>query len=360
VIRAVKLSLKFATAKKRRAIAAVLDRYRSSTNKYIEEIWDRGGSLDKETAEYVSCGRLSFRQRSHALQQSLSIISATVSSAKEQGSQPSRPHFHGAMILSKQVAWVEPAKRSMTFDLWLKFSSLRRGRRLNIPLKATKRFRYWQSKPGAVLKTGCAIGDKGGSLYVIIWFEIPDCESKSEGRSIGVDVGINTLLMTSEGVGIGDKFKELSLRIRRCKPGSRGMRRARSTRDNYIGQCVNSLPWTELKFIGVENLKNLKKGKNKTRSKSFRKALAPWTYAYVLRRIELKAQENRVLLIPVNPAYTSQTCPSCTHRARSNRDNKRFKCTACGYEADADYVGSLNILSRAVEERTVPQKKRQQ
>lgn len=101
-------------------------------------------------------------------------------------------------------------------------------------------------------------------------------------------------------------------------------------------------------MIAVENLKNLKKGKKPNRNKSFRKFVAPWVYAYVLKRIEQKALENGVLHKAVSPAYTSQICPPCGHRATSNRSNEKFKCTACGYSGDADHVGSLNILNRAL------------
>ena len=49
----------------------------------------------------------------------------------------------------------------------------------------------------------------------------------------------------------------------------------------------------------------------------------------------------------IEPAYTSQACPVCSYTDKTNRDNKRFKCQCCGYEADADYVGALNIKARA-------------
>lgn len=49
----------------------------------------------------------------------------------------------------------------------------------------------------------------------------------------------------------------------------------------------------------------------------------------------------------VVPDYTSQTCPVCSHLEKENRNGKSFKCKCCGYEADADYVGSLNIKARA-------------
>ena len=49
----------------------------------------------------------------------------------------------------------------------------------------------------------------------------------------------------------------------------------------------------------------------------------------------------------IEPAYTSQCCPVCSYTDKANRNNKSFKCQCCGYEADADYVGALNIKARA-------------
>lgn len=49
----------------------------------------------------------------------------------------------------------------------------------------------------------------------------------------------------------------------------------------------------------------------------------------------------------IEPDYTSQCCPVCSYTDKANRDGKSFKCQCCGHEADADYVGALNIKARA-------------
>lgn len=49
----------------------------------------------------------------------------------------------------------------------------------------------------------------------------------------------------------------------------------------------------------------------------------------------------------IEPDYTSQCCPVCSYTDKTNRNNKSFQCQCCGYEADADYVGALNIKARA-------------
>ena len=50
--------------------------------------------------------------------------------------------------------------------------------------------------------------------------------------------------------------------------------------------------------------------------------------------------------VQVEPSYTSQICPVCGNLDEKNRKEKNFKCTCCGYEDDADHVGSINIGRR--------------
>lgn len=49
----------------------------------------------------------------------------------------------------------------------------------------------------------------------------------------------------------------------------------------------------------------------------------------------------------VNPAYTSQTCATCSHIDRASRVGDRFKCTNCGHEEHADTNAARIILNRA-------------
>ena len=51
--------------------------------------------------------------------------------------------------------------------------------------------------------------------------------------------------------------------------------------------------------------------------------------------------------LAVNPAYSSQTCPSCGYVSRSNRSGVKFHCRSCGRQGHADVVGGLNLLGRS-------------
>jgi putative transposase len=61
-----------------------------------------------------------------------------------------------------------------------------------------------------------------------------------------------------------------------------------------------------------------------------------------------KADSAGRVVIPVNPRNTSRTCPDCRHVSGDNRRTQAdFLCVGCGYTANADLVGAINIANRA-------------
>jgi hypothetical protein len=48
----------------------------------------------------------------------------------------------------------------------------------------------------------------------------------------------------------------------------------------------------------------------------------------------------------VNPAYTSQMCPTCLFVHKNNRTGDLFKCLNCGHTDHADRVAAYNLLAR--------------
>lgn len=338
--RAVKISLKFATAKKRYRLDHLLRRLRKLTNRYIDFIWINGGKLDAATLNAVPCKCLSYRQRADCLKYALEIIASTKASAAALGKTPCKPCLRRSFKFSSLTATIEKGKGS--FDYVLKISSVTPGHRIVIPFKSHKRLNHWLDKPGAKLLNGCIIKDE----MAVLWIDVPNLPEKTKGDELGIDIGLNKLIATSEGEFIGISIKNLCSKIRRKQPGSQARQRAHRERDNYIRWAVKQLPWERIKIIAVENLKHLKRGKKPNRSKNFRKTIAPWTYCQVIERIKHLAAENRVALHFVDPRNTSRTCPSCGKVAKENRQGEKFRCIVCGHNADADTVGAVNIIAR--------------
>jgi len=60
-----------------------------------------------------------------------------------------------------------------------------------------------------------------------------------------------------------------------------------------------------------------------------------------------QAEKRGIRVHIVHSEWTSQGCPECGNINPNNRTTQEvFKCTACGYEDNADYVGSVNVLDR--------------
>ena len=341
--RACRVTLKFVTANKHRHIAALLQAYRAAVNFYIRSLWQTPGKLDKDTLARLQRTRLSERFKSQALKQALETVVATKRSANALKKRVTCPVFRGSAVLDAKFVTIENGRGS--FDLVIRLSCLRKGVRLTLPTRKTSVLNKWLSMPNARLVQGCAINEH----RCIVWVELPDAATippTYRDDVIAVDLGVKKLLTASDGAAYGTDFTRIRDKIVRRQPGSRGRRRAYAERDNFINRTINQLFQRPFRVIGVEALHDMKRGKSRKRGKSFRKALAPWTYRHVLTRLEHKAQENRVLLIAVPPAFTSQTCPVCSMVSRDNRHGERFQCVRCGYAADADYVGAQNILAR--------------
>jgi putative transposase len=49
----------------------------------------------------------------------------------------------------------------------------------------------------------------------------------------------------------------------------------------------------------------------------------------------------------VNPNGTSSECPKCDSKLEEN-GYRRLRCPRCGFEADRDVIGKLNIRKRAL------------
>jgi len=339
--RACRLSLDFATARKRHEIDCLLEAYRGAVNFYVRSLWQEPGGLDKVTLARLPAGstRLQSMQKDQALRQALSIVSATHKSARALHADVACPRFRGMAVLCHGVT-IEAGHGS--FDLVIRLSTLRPRERIIIPTRKTPVLNKWLSRPGARIVQGCALSEKA----IVVWVEFPKPEARESGDVIGIDVGIAKLIATSEDKAIGSNWRHIAARVRRRRPGSRGKRRARIARREFINRSVKQLPWHRLWAIGFENLNGLKRGKSRTRGKNFRKAAAPCIYRQVRQRIECLASENRVLPIAVDPRGTSRICPACGEDDRRNRRGEVFRCVACDHMGDADFIGARNILTK--------------
>lgn len=344
--RAVKINIsKFTTKSKLRKLNALYESYRGAINFFIKSLWHERGKLDKVTLARLQNTRLSERYKSQALKQAIETVIATKKSAKALKRKAKVPNFNGGMVLDAKFVSIEDGRNS--FDIWLKLSTLKSGKRTWFPLCKTKMFNKWMSLPLAKLIQGaCLTKNKSGDWYAVLWIELPDLPEKTNGEVVGCDVGFNALFALSSGQLIGEEIKRLSKKAARKVAGSKARQKARSEVKNYINRQFKLLPWSEMQTLVLEDLRGIKHGKRKNRSRTFRRNLSAWAVGYVRSRAEMLAQENRVHLGYSNPYKSSQECSQCGCVDRKNRCGDWFLCVRCGHAENADTNAAKNHRTR--------------
>jgi IS605 OrfB family transposase len=331
------------TAKKHALLNTIMTEYARVVNIFIAMFWNNALTRQDLVKEITNLPEswLSARMRQCAAREALGMVMGAKEKATMQEEAPVIPvHTGKKMMLSAQIAQVTNGHNS--FDLWVELASIGNGIRMKIPIKRHRHFNWfgsWQMATSILVHRD----------YIQFSFEKEIGEKKAAGGLVGIDVGINHLLATSQGELIGSEVKSLLDTIKRKVQNSKGYRRAKKTLSYYLHKVVkNYVTSHDLRLIVVEKLQGLKQGKHPNRGKGFRKTLSNWNYRELLKIIQMRCEENRVSFRSVNPYKTSQTCPNsaCSHVERGNRVAEKFQCLRCGYSNHADIVGALNILTR--------------
>jgi len=351
-VRASKCTLKFTTQKKKSELAEVLSEYGNVVNLFIDYFWELKelppkAKLLKPIVDITKDDTwMSARLRKVAAREALDMILAVRVRWKHKPKNISKPlHRGNRMYCSSTIADLQESESS--FDCFLKLGSIGNKIKLLLPIKKHKQFNKWESK-GKRLNSYIITKD-----YVQFVFEIDTGLKKEEGKVIGIDTGIKTLAVTSDAEFYGNEIESIINKINGCRHGSKRQKRLRNYLRHYINTTAKEIfdKNPNLQRIVVERLKNMnfKTKKKRKLSKSLRKSIGSWNYAYWLDRLERNCEENRVRFTSVNPAYTSQMCRSCGHTDRMNRQTQDvFRCTKCNHTDHADCNASKNILDRGV------------
>jgi IS605 OrfB family transposase len=70
-------------------------------------------------------------------------------------------------------------------------------------------------------------------------------------------------------------------------------------------------------------------------------------YSRLVKWIDWQAMKHGAPLAIVDPRGTSSECPQCDSKMAES-GYRRLRCPSCGFEADRDVVGKLNIRKRAL------------
>jgi len=197
------------------------------------------------------------------------------------------------------------------------------------------------------------------------WYACFVCETELKpleptGREVGIDVGISSLIATSDGDTVGNpqwyraEQKRLRLaqrRVSRRVKGGANRRKAvailqrqhehiANQRKDYLNKLALQLV-TDYDRIAVEKL-NVK---GMSRNRHLSKSILDSGWSYFRQRLNDKAAEAGRVVVEVNPAYTSKTCSGCGSIFEGLTLSDRWVTCACGVSLDRDINAAHNILA---------------
>lgn len=197
-------------------------------------------------------------------------------------------------------------------------------------------------------------------VYVALTINTSDIKTKKTpvGKAMGIDLGIKVpaVAITEDGKvkffgnGRENKFMKRKFASKRkelmknkkmkavIKLGNKEQRWMQDKDHKISREIVNFAKENGITVIKLEKLSNIRQ--TVRLRKKQRKDLHSWSFYRLSSYIEYKANMEGIKVVYVNPAYTSQICPSCGEKNKVN--DRNYKCK-CGYKGHRDLVGAKNI-----------------
>ena len=214
-----------------------------------------------------------------------------------------------------------------------------------------------------------AVSLSAGEWYVSILTEREVVEPIHPSKSsIGIDMGVAHFATLSDGSTIEPlnsfrkyekKLAKLQRKQARCKKFSSNWQKIKSriqrlhlhianARKDFLHKASTMISKNHavvvLEDLKVRNMSSAKAGGK--RKSGLNKSILDQGWFEFRRQLTYKLAWLGGSLIAIPPQYTSQTCSRCGCVDRQNRQTQaKFKCTACGFEFNADHNAALNILA---------------
>jgi putative transposase len=197
------------------------------------------------------------------------------------------------------------------------------------------------------------------------WYACFNCDAQPEflpstGAEVGMDVGIASLLTTSDGEHTENprwyrseqaSLRILQRRVARRKLGGANRRKAvravarqhehvANRRTDFLKKLVYSLV-SRYDRIAVEDLQI----PNMVRNPHLAKSILDAGWGYFRMHLSFKAAWAGKMVVAVAPAYTSKTCSTCGAVFEILTLADRWVRCDCGLAMDRDENAALNLLA---------------
>ncbi|GIH61393.1 RNA-guided endonuclease InsQ/TnpB family protein [Microbispora siamensis] len=245
-----------------------------------------------------------------------------------------------------------------------------------VRLQGIGHVRVHQHRPVRGRVKTISIKREGTRWYVILSCDdVPAETLPATGAAVGLDMGVASLVTTSDGDPLANprhlassagRLAAAQQALARKKRGSkrRGKAVARVAalhakvrRQRLDGAHKAALTLVRgYDVIVHEDLRiaNMTRsasgtierpGRNVAAKSGLNRSILDAGWGVFLHVLAYKAESAGRELIAVDPRNTSRTCSRCGHVARENRVTQaEFACTACGHTAHADVNAAINIL----------------
>jgi len=245
--------------------------------------------------------------------------------------------------------------------------------RVKVPKMGWIRYRKSQEVLGEA--KNITISESGGKWFVSIQTEREVTRPQHPSTSaVGMDWGVVNFVTLSNGEVVGQcqplkkflpKLAKLQRRMARKNKFSKNWRKAKARvaklhwkianiRKDFLHQSSKAISKNHavvfVEDLPVQNMSRssqgtkAKPGKRVNQKSGLNRAILDASPFELRRQLEYKTQWSGGLLVAVPAQNTSRKCPECQHTAAENRKRQaKFVCVECGYSANADYVGAVNI-----------------
>jgi putative transposase len=237
--------------------------------------------------------------------------------------------------------------------------------------------RYRNSRELLGTAKNITVSSNGGKWFVSIQTEREIAEPVHPSVTIiGIDVGITRFATLSDGSFIEplNTFRKHEQRLARYQRAmsrktkfSNNWKKAKAkvqklhtrianVRRDFLHKTSSTISQNHA-IVCIEDLqvRNMSKsaagssetpGRNVKAKSGLNKSILDQGWFEFRRQLDYKQiwRGGEVLAVP--PRNTSRTCPACGHVPAENRQTQaKFACVDCGYEANADLVGAINVLA---------------
>ena len=238
-------------------------------------------------------------------------------------------------------------------------------RTIKLPRIGVIRLKEHNYLPTDVRIISATVSECAGHWFVSIVTDEPDRVSPTGMETLGVDVGIKTLAVLSDGTTFENpkalkqaesRLKFLSKEVNRKKKGSNNRKKAvlKLARQHYRVSCIRkdsihkattAIAKRSL-LLGVESLNVAGMMKNHR----IAGALSDASLSEFLKQLDYKMKWSGGTVVKADRFYpSSKTCSKCGLVKKSLSLSERvFHCDACGHVLDRDLNAAINLRNLAV------------